>query len=283
MRFIFTADLHGNTHQYEKVFAYAANNSISVIIFGGDLTPKKEQLRTPFFQRKFLEDFLFPLIEKNRDKNILLMMGNDDFKSNEPFLHDAQQSVGFTLFNNNCVCLKGFYFAGYSSVPYTPFPWKDWEKRDLESDTGRNLRKDALKKGYISKRDRFFEKDIFDDMKLSSIESELDRLTHGIPSDKLILVTHAPPYRTQCDYTKRKDGKLAHVGSKAVRKIIEKRQPLLSLHGHIHDTVHHTGVFPDYLNTTICAAVGNDHLGAHPYIIETKIEENILLTRKKLS
>ena len=282
MRFIFTADLHGNRHQYEKVFAYAADNGIPTIILGGDLTPKDEPSRTPFHQRMFLKEFLFPLIEKNKDKNILLLMGNDDFKSNESFLYESQESVGFHLFDNKSVFLDGIYFVGYSSVPYTPFVWKDWEKRDLESDTGRNLRKETLREGFISQGDDFIKKDIFEDMKRSSIEGDLEKLTLDIPAEKLILVTHAPPNRTCCDYTQRKDGKLAHVGSKAVRKIIEKRQPLLSLHGHIHDTVQNTGVFPDYLNKTVCAAVGNDHLGERPHIIVAKIGNNITLVRERL-
>ncbi|MDR3236202.1 MAG: hypothetical protein LBT48_05675 [Prevotellaceae bacterium] len=69
-------------------------------------------------------------------------------------------------------------------------------------------------------------------MKLYSIEEDIEKITSNIPNDKLILITHAPPYNTNCDYTKEKNGKLIHVGSKAVRKFIEKRQPLLSLHGH---------------------------------------------------
>ncbi|MDR3236203.1 MAG: metallophosphoesterase [Prevotellaceae bacterium] len=159
MKFIFTADLHGNILQYEKVFMYAEKNDISTIIFGGDLTPKDEKSRTPFFQRMFLKESLFPLINKN--KNILIIMGNDDFRSNESFLQDSQESVGFKLFNNQSVFLYGFYFAGYPFVPYTPFVWKDWEKRDLENHTGRNLRKETLKEGFISKGDDFKIKKIF--------------------------------------------------------------------------------------------------------------------------
>ena len=282
MKFIFTADLHGNIIQYEKVFAYAADNHISTIIFGGDLTPKDEKVRTPSFQRIFLQNSLFPLIKKSKVKNILMIMGNDDFKSNESFLYDSQEAVGFKLFNNKSVFLDGFYFVGYPFVPYTPFVWKDWEKRDLESDMGRNLRKETVKEGFISKGNDFIKKNIFEDMKLSSIEKELEALTHNIPSDKLILVTHTPPYNTNCDYTNGKDGKLIHVGSKAVRKIIEKRQPLLSLHGHIHDTVQNTGVFPDYLGKTICAAVGNDHVGEHLYIIKGEIGKTVSIKRERL-
>lgn len=46
-----------------------------------------------------------------------------------------------------------------------------------------------------------------------------------------ILLTHAPPLNTKADEIP--DG--AHVGSEAVRKIIEKYQPDINLCGHIHE------------------------------------------------
>ncbi|MEM1650139.1 MAG: hypothetical protein QXX47_04625, partial [Sulfolobales archaeon] len=58
---------------------------------------------------------------------------------------------------------------------------------------------------------------------------------------------HPPPYNTHLDLAPMlgKDLKpvtiagvvqYEHVGSKAVRKIIEKYQPLIGLHGHIHES-----------------------------------------------
>jgi Icc-related predicted phosphoesterase len=62
-----------------------------------------------------------------------------------------------------------------------------------------------------------------------------------------ILMAHAPPYGTKIDLAPAlnkdlkyitKGGQLVfeHVGSKAVREVIEKYQPLLGLHGHIHES-----------------------------------------------
>lgn len=47
-----------------------------------------------------------------------------------------------------------------------------------------------------------------------------------------ILVSHTPPMQTNTD--RLANGK--HVGSKAVREFIEKKQPLLCLTGHIHES-----------------------------------------------
>jgi Icc-related predicted phosphoesterase len=62
--------------------------------------------------------------------------------------------------------------------------------------------------------------------------------------DHLVLGLHAPPYDTQLDVAPKIDWDtltvqgqdVAHVGSTAVREVIEEVQPLLSLHGHIHES-----------------------------------------------
>ncbi len=64
----------------------------------------------------------------------------------------------------------------------------------------------------------------------SEIEEDLDSVSNGVKNG-WILVTHVPPYGTCADLTP--DG--IHVGSKAVRKIIDRKQPRLSLCAHIHE------------------------------------------------
>ncbi len=60
--------------------------------------------------------------------------------------------------------------------------------------------------------------------------------------ENLILVTHAPPANTKIDLTFMHQ----HVGSMAIRRIIEEYEPILSLHGHIHEAQGH-----DYLKSTL--------------------------------
>ncbi|MGD0177019.1 MAG: metallophosphoesterase [Candidatus Bathyarchaeia archaeon] len=66
--------------------------------------------------------------------------------------------------------------------------------------------------------------------------------------DGCIFNFHCPPYNTQIDIAPELDAtlrpvvegggavRMIHVGSAAVRTAIEKHQPLLSLHGHIHES-----------------------------------------------
>lgn len=62
------------------------------------------------------------------------------------------------------------------------------------------------------------------------IKEELTALTSNI-NGNWVLVTHAPPYGTSADLTSSD----THVGSKSIREIIEHRQPLVALCGHIHE------------------------------------------------
>jgi len=47
---------------------------------------------------------------------------------------------------------------------------------------------------------------------------------------KKILITHCPPFNTECDFAHEK-----HIGSTAIREIIKKFQPEINLCSHIHE------------------------------------------------
>ncbi len=67
-----------------------------------------------------------------------------------------------------------------------------------------------------------------------------------------ILVTHDPPYNTALDLNLRHE----HVGSRSVRNLIEEKQPLLALCGHIHEA---RGI--EKIKKTTCVNAGSVKLG----------------------
>lgn len=69
----------------------------------------------------------------------------------------------------------------------------------------------------------------------SQLEEYLSRGFADLPErtdTSLVLVSHQPPAQTQCD----RIATGAHVGSLAVRRFIEARQPLVCFTGHIHES-----------------------------------------------
>ncbi|MEM2878309.1 MAG: metallophosphoesterase [Candidatus Hadarchaeales archaeon] len=64
----------------------------------------------------------------------------------------------------------------------------------------------------------------------AEIAEELESMSCSTPQ-KIVLVTHAPPYGTKVDEIKAG----THVGSKSIRSYIENVQPVLALCAHVHE------------------------------------------------
>ena len=63
-------------------------------------------------------------------------------------------------------------------------------------------------------------------------EEEFEHILRGftdLPED-FVLVSHSPPHGLEVDFTGSK-----HIGSRAIRKFVEERQPLLMCTGHAHE------------------------------------------------
>ena len=86
------------------------------------------------------------------------------------------------------------------------------------------------------------------EMEEAEIEQELERLVAGVQDvSRSIFNVHCPPADTHLDQAPELDRELrpvvdasglriASVGSKSVRSVIEKYQPPLGLHGHVHES-----------------------------------------------
>ncbi|MBD3247632.1 hypothetical protein GF378_03365 [Candidatus Pacearchaeota archaeon] len=269
-RVIYTSDIHGNLAQYKKLFGRAIETKADSIIIGGDLLPKDKKNRTPIKQRRFLEKELIPLIckfhKKNAQKNhkckIFILLGNDDFRKNLSVLKRNQKKGGYKAIQNKCISFyENFKIAGYSYVPLTPFSFKDWERLDLNDEKETKTRENFILEGKINNSS--IKKFDLSDRKYN-IEKDLQKLTKNKNPKELILVTHAPPYNTSLDMISQKK----HVGSKAIKKIIKEKQPLVGLHGHIHETVKLSGHFFEEIGNTLSISSGNDHINKKLSIIE---------------
>ncbi|OYT41904.1 MAG: metallophosphoesterase [Candidatus Altiarchaeales archaeon ex4484_43] len=70
------------------------------------------------------------------------------------------------------------------------------------------------------------------EMEEKEIYEKLEKLLNGVKTERVVLVVHNPPLDTECDITRLG----VHVGSKAVRDIVEKFQPEILLSSHIHES-----------------------------------------------
>jgi len=96
-----------------------------------------------------------------------------------------------------------------------------------------------------------------DEIKYATIKEDLSKLIQNAPPQKTIFLFHTPPYKTYLDRAAL-DGKTVdhapidvHIGSVAIMDLIKKHQPLLTLHGHVHETVNLTGKWKQQFQNTI--------------------------------
>jgi Icc-related predicted phosphoesterase len=71
-----------------------------------------------------------------------------------------------------------------------------------------------------------------------------------------VLVTHAPPYNTKTD-----KAFIRHVGSTAVRRIIEEKEPQIAVCGHIHESKNQ-----DYVGKTLVVNPGKFSRGYYALV-----------------
>jgi len=267
MKFIFVTDIHGNEKAYRDLLNLAEELEVDAVVFGGDILPMPGSIDSfAFGQGAFIKGFLRPTIENFRSRSnaeIYLMLGNDDASGCADELESLERD-GLAKYTHMRVHEFGDLFVyGYSFVPLTHFGIKDWEKYDTVDQVPPRMAFPPFftKEGGITQID--IERDI---RPRGTIEDDYKNvLSETIPS-KTIYVTHTPPYNTALDIIF--DGR--HVGSKPLRSFIEKNQPPLTLHGHIHEAPARSGRIFERIGNTICINPGDSKEGLNLLLLDTE-------------
>jgi len=257
MKILFTSDLHGEIYLYRQLWEQTRAAGAKIIILGGDLLPalrssgRYEEML--LHQKNFIVDFLHPFfaqcLETLPVERILLIAGNWDV--GYPFIFSQPRERVIDLNQKVCPLEKGYEFFGYPFIPPTPFRPKDYEKMD-DPDAPWPPQKNP---SYILSPDQTQLLPIDPHSFLGSrgtIRDDLKEFPQPKSPRKAIYVMHSPPWRTSLDLIR--GG--SHGGSRAIRSFIEERQPLLTLHGHIHESPEVSGKYFDRLEGTLCVNPG---------------------------
>jgi Icc-related predicted phosphoesterase len=272
-RLVYGADLHGNLDLYRAAGEAAFRWGADAVIFGGDLCPETHPFaRMPQAQADFLLQTVAPLVRgwKHRlpSLRVFAIPGNDDFQTVLPALEALEQGGLIENLHRKAAKFGGYSLVGLSFVPPTPFSIKDFERRDLATAPRRHVQVFRCVVGTAHGVEEIADFESYLDSH-PSIEEELhswDGLCATEPQ-RMIAVIHCPPANTRCDVLF--DG--THVGSKAVRRWIERYQPLLTLHGHIHESPGMSGYFSDRIGTTSVVNPGSDK--ATPHLVFLDLED----------
>ncbi len=254
MKALFTADLHGKIQLFEELKIYAKNSSIEIILLGGDILPSSLDqikgyedliLNQKTFIEKFLHNFLKGLLDIKTLKHVFLIPGNWDVAYHYIFEEPLKEITD--------LCLKGrklnngYELIGFPFVPPTPFRPKDYERRDDTSSTIPPQKNPSYIRSE-NKGEKLIAVNPYQYLReKETIDEDLSRLQKPHDSQKTIYIMHSPPFDTQLDRIE--GGKKC--GSISIRKFIEKSQPLLTLHGHIHESPKLTGSYIDRIGNTL--------------------------------
>jgi uncharacterized protein len=280
-RCLFVSDLHGRADRYEKLLAAVEAERPGAVFLGGDLLPLAA-LRSP--GGDFLLEWLGPRLEAVRRHlgtaypRVLAVFGNDDPRVEEESLGDLERLHLLEHAHGRRILLGSRAVYGYASVPPTPFALKDWERYDVSRyvDPGCVSPEEGVRSVPVPEAET----------KWGTIAGDLETLVGAADVSGAVFLFHSPPYGTALDRAAL-DGRTVdhapldvHVGSIAIRRFIEARQPLVTLHGHVHESARLTGAWQDRIGRTVCLSAAHD--GPELALVRFEPEQPEAATRELL-
>jgi Icc-related predicted phosphoesterase len=282
-RFAYVTDIHGWREGYEAALDFARRQACAAIVNGGDMLPKGSGILKE--QKHFITSYLRDHFHRCREYGIAHygMFGNDDLASRLTYWREVlvESPGAFDLTERWHELPDGSWLRGVNWVPDHPFGRKDWSVLDTR-DFERPLQfSDPIISGPTG-----FQR--IPDIKAffagrPTMAEVLDSIVQDAPdTSRAIVVTHAPPTGTGLatlgGILRGKD-----VGSRAVHDWIQRHQPLLTLHGHIHESPEVSGTHTARIGRTLCHQPGQKaQMALTASIIEiagveVKIERHVLV------
>jgi Icc-related predicted phosphoesterase len=260
----FVSDLHGDETRYRRLFDAILRERPAGVFLGGDLLPSGlfSLAGPPSLHRDFIGGFLAPGFLELRDRlgaarpEVFLILGNDDARAEEAAVLEAATRGAWRYAHSRRFSFDNFEVYGYAFVPPTPFLLKDWERYDVSRfvDPGCVSPEEGRRTVPVAEREARY----------STIERDLAELVGEASLDRAIVLFHAPPHDSPLDRAALDRRSIdhvpldVHVGSIAVRRFIEMRQPILTLHGHVHESARLTGTWRCTIGRTHALSAAHD-------------------------
>ena len=287
MKFLYTSDLHGEIRLYQELLALTISSSAEIVALGGDLLPsfpptKRYEDMVPnqrAFIDQFLRSFLKRMIERTSVKQIFLIPGNWDLGYSYLFKEPMEGIID--LNQKSYQINNGYELIGYPFVPPTPFRPKDYEKMD-DPESAWPPQKNPSYIRTSGQTDQLTPIDPYLFLRhRETIREDLDRLPKPLQPKRTIYVMHSPPFGTRLDLIQGKKS----AGSRSIKAFIEEHQPLLTLHGHIHESPDLSGGYFDRIGKTLSINPGQSILKGKEFsklyavtFDMEKVEETIIHT-----
>lgn len=260
----FVSDLHGQTRRYLTLFDLVREELPSGVFLGGDLLPHgmDSAWKSSPAQDDFLLDFVFPELRKLKKDlggnypRVFAILGNDDPRFHEDSLFAAEKEGLLDYLHGRKTAFGPFAVYGYSCIPPSPFQLKDWERYDVSRFVDPGCLSPEKGQRTAGPEGR--------DIRYTTIAAEIVELTKKDDLTNAICLFHCPPHECHLDRADL-DGKLVdhvpldvHIGSIAIQRFIAAGQPLLTLHGHVHESRRLTGKWRDQFGRTVSLSAATE-------------------------
>jgi Icc-related predicted phosphoesterase len=266
MRVCFTSDLHGSMALYEQLGGLVRAEPLGLLVLGGDLVEDLDRSAPLGPQIAAVRERVMGWVEGWREARPSLAVacvgGNHELAAMRAAFRPFHHAGRITLLDHRRAWrCGGLAWLGYSHAPPSPHWAKDYERLDRRGDAIPNFpgqvwdpTTDALRD--VDAQTHFGRE--------PTIEEDLAE--SPMIAEPWVLVSHAPPHGTRLD---RLPGLARPLGSQAIRAFIETRRPVLSLHGHFHDSPELTGDYRDQVGATLSVNPGQGTSRLHAVLFDT--------------
>jgi len=270
MKILATTDLHQMMSKWKELVKVCKKVKPDVVTIAGDLLPKDEYIvaQLPFLQhmRKYAKQM------GDTGAKVVIVLGNDDNQLAIPEMEKAHNDGIWYYIPENVVEIGGYEFAAMPYVPDYPFGYKFWCRGEYKE----SLRIDPVQfcdPVLVDENNKFkVIPDYPDYLKNHKTiwDSLIDTASKVKNIGKSVWLIHAPPANLFLDVCARG----AKVGSNAVHEFIIKYQPLLTIHGHIHESPEYNGhKWCQHEGKTLCVQGGQIGFNLHYSLIELEGEK----------
>lgn len=247
------ADVHQSAEKWSQLVSAVKNLKPDLVLIAGDIYPKDEGILNQVNYSNRLRNHAEAI--RNVGAEIVLIPGNDDNRLIVPELVKGDAEGLWHCVADRVKEIKGFEFCGCPWIRDYPFGYKHWVAPESPEDLsispfqiGPPLTIDDKNEvEAIINFEAYLKK------KRSIIES-LDHTAGMVKNMKnSIWLIHEPPAGLDLDLCASGD----RVGSPLVYKFLEEKQPLFSIHGHIHEAPKYNGgIWAAKIGRTFCVQPG---------------------------
>jgi len=262
VRAFFVSDMHGRVGRYQRLFQAVREERPDAVLLGGDLLPMRRVAGDEEAEGDFVTGFLAAELSLLKDElgtsypEFIVILGNDDPRYYETAVLGLEAAGLVRYAHRRRIELDGVTVYGYAHVPPTPFLLKDWERYDVSR---------FVDPGGVSPEEGYRSIPVeAHRIRNATIKQDLEDMVGDDDLRRAVFLFHSPPHGTLLDRAAL-DGQMVdyapvdvHVGSLAIRRFVEERQPLATLHGHVHESARLTGSWRDRIGRTHMYSAAHD-------------------------